>query len=164
MKVLVRGAWDWFDRFYARFAKILLLFCLLTATGGVIIGTTATIQAATATQGTRVIVECLKLHGKAMTETNDAVRDATVARDAAVGEFNATLQAEGAAFLALVAALSQPSPDQAVFKPLLQTLSETLASRAEANRKVISKQALLDEARAKHPVPPPPSEFCGLEE
>lgn len=163
MKRIALKSWAWYESFYTRFAKVLLVVCLLTATGGVIIGTTAQIESGQNTAATRSLVECLVDHGKASNEATAAVRKAAEAKDLAVGEFNATLQAEGLAFLALVTALANPATAQKVYDPLLKTLRETLAARATANQKVIRKQLDLDAARQENPVPAPPATFCGLD-
>jgi hypothetical protein len=164
MKRIIHTSWTWFDRVYARFAKILLIVCLLAATGGVIIGTTATVQSARNADATHNLVDCLKRHGAATSIASTAVRDASALKDAASLEFTATLAAEGSAFQALVTLLTTPGVTQEQFKPALATLRDTLADRSEANIKLIKAQAHLDRIRAKNPVPPPPAIFCGLEE
>lgn len=160
MKHLVTSSWAWFDRFYTRFAKILLIVCLITATGGVIIGTTAQVQSGKAVQANKTLTECLNRYSAAQSLSSQAVRDAselvtekTVLRDIALDE-------EGEAFQRLVDSLRAKK-----YKPaILDALSDALAGRAEAATALQSAQDNLSLVRADNPVVPPPATFCRIEQ
>lgn len=162
MKRISRMTWAAFDRFYARFAKLLLVFCLLAATGGVIIGTTAQLQSGKAKEASNKVVTCLESWSAENSRVAAATRQASENKDLAVTAFNATLNDEGQAFLALVQAIINPATTQELYQPLLLKLTRTLAARSDANALVIHSQRKLNRVRDKNPIPPPPAEFCHL--
>jgi hypothetical protein len=161
MKRILTSGWNWFDQFYARFAKILLIVCLLTATGGVIIGTTAQIASGENGRATRSLVACLNDWSAKSSASSKAVRTASEKKDIAVTKFNATLADEGEAFLDLVESFVNPAGDHDT-EQLLLDLERTLQLRADANYEVILAQNELDQAREDYPLPPAPSLYCDL--
>lgn len=164
MKRIMTNSWNWFDRFYARFAKILLIVCLLAATGGVIIGTTAQINTSANAAADRTLVSCLNDWSAESAAVSKAVRTASEAKDVAVTHFNATLADEGDAFLSLVEAIVDPTTKPSEYDKLLQRLQRTLQIRSDANAAVITAQINLDAVREANPPPAPPAIFCDLEQ
>lgn len=138
--------------FYDRYAPVLVVFCLLVATGGVIIGTSATF-----TSG--AVVDCLREHADATSKSNKAVRAATVARDDASSAFGRALNREGEAFLTFVNELSRGRVDG---PEDLGRLRASLADRARAALALEGAQVNLDQVRLDNPIPAPPAEYCGL--
>lgn len=164
MKRIAVASWTWFDTFYARFAKVLLIFCLLAATGGVIIGTTAQVKSGKATEANAALTQCLEDWSAENSRVSKATRKAAEAKDDAVTVFNSTLADEGQAFLDLITAIIQQDSSQHEYDLLIQHLERTLRARADSNQVVVDAQNKLDSVRAKNPVPPPPAEFCHLGE
>lgn len=140
--------------FYDRYAPLLIVVCLLVATIGVIIGTSATF-----TSG--ALVNCLRRHASATAESSKAVREATVTRDVAAADFSVALNTEGEAFLAFVKKLARGRVDG---PEDIGRLRATLAGRAAAARALDAAQAELDQVRRDNPVPDPPAVFCKLGE
>jgi hypothetical protein len=163
MKRILTRSWSWFDQFYARFAKVLLILCLLTATGGVIIGTTAQVQSGQAVDANADLVKCLKDWSAETAKVAKATRAAAQEKDEAVTAFNSSLADEGDAFLQLVSALVDPDTERAEYAQLIQRLERTLAVRADANALVLQKQRALDRVREENPIPEPPAIFCQLD-
>jgi hypothetical protein len=168
MKTLVKTSWAWFDKFYARFAKILLIFCMLAATGGVIIGTSAQLQSSGVSIANKKLTDCIRDWSTENSKVSKATRDAAAAKDVAVTAFNATLADEGDAFHGMVklflASIKDPeSTDTEDYRLVILKLERTLQARSDANRVVIDAQNHLDKVRADNPIPAPPAEFCHLD-
>lgn len=102
------------------------------------------------------LLECFDQFADASSQTSVAVREASVAKDRALGEFYVSLNAEGEAFRVLTSKLLRKTADADDVK----ALNDALEDRAKKGRELERKQDALDKARRDNPVPPPPSEFC----
>jgi hypothetical protein len=156
-------AWRAFDKFYALYAKPLVLFCVLAATCGVIIGTTAQVQSARAVEANRVLTQCLVDWSAESSATSKAVREVSAQRDLAEIDFFERLNEEGDAFYTLVDRLTDPATSPEVYDVLIKQLRDTLDKRGQKTTNLIKAINALKDARTEYPVPPPPAEFCGLQ-
>lgn len=132
----------------------------LVATIGLILGVVGIYvnnrQDATADATTRHLLACFDRYASQSAQVSSAVRDASVAKDAATAKFNDSLKAEGEAFLATVDKIL----DQSVTPADVQNLRDALEARKDAALVLDKAQDRLDEARKDNPVPLPPSVVC----
>jgi hypothetical protein len=147
---------------YDRAAPVLVVFCLLASlfasVGTFVLARVNGEQDRRSDADKAALLKCFDHYAELQSSSSIAVREASVAKDEATTLRDDALNVEGLAFQRVVQELLEGNLTPASVK----RLAESLAARSVASHRLDQAQNDLDEARAAHPVPAPPSQFCSV--
>ena len=163
----------WYDEaflpFYARFAPLVIMICLLVSIGAGV-GTYFTQRAqdaeTTARQKTTaILLGCFDTYADNFSNVSKEVREAQVHTDAVESRTDQVAAHREAAFQELLTLfLRKPPPTEAESIAAFKKLRRTTVALSSARNRLVDARANLAAVRAAHPIPDPPSDFCNLPE
>ena len=161
----------WYDEaflpFYARFAPLVIMICLLISIGAGV-GTYFTQRAQDAETAERqrvttILLGCFDTYAERFSSASKEVRAAQVYTDGIEARTDRVAARREDAFQELLTLfLRQPPPTEAESIAAFKKLRRTTADLAVAREALVKARMNLGEVRAAHPVPDPPSKFCEI--
>jgi hypothetical protein len=161
----------WYDEaflpFYARFAPLVIMICLLISIGAGV-GTYFTQRAQDAEtearqKTTATLLGCFDTYADRFSNTSKEVREAQVHTDAVESRTDQVAARREDAFQELLTLfLRKPPPTKAESIAAFKKLQRTTAALADARGRLVQARNNLAATRAAHPIPDPPSRFCEI--
>lgn len=153
---------------YARWTPAVLAFCLLlsfTAMGGTLINQRTQDRADEHQRAvTKTLLGCFDTYADKFSSVTKEVRAAQVHTDTVEGEADKAAAERDAAFQSvLLAIVAQDTTDEEGLA-LFAALTDANAVLVEKRQALVAARLDLQQTRADHPIPEPPSVFCELPE